>query len=106
MSMTGQLGVFRTSSHISLLRYCPKRLSFSYDGYTMRNELAVLDHNAHVNREEAETADGLPVITSKESRRTKEWVAYKTLQKKSFSYIPGKSGLLFCFGIMRTLSVA
>jgi len=73
----------------SLLRYCPKRIGFSFDGYTMRNQLAVLDHNEHVGREAATTKDGGQMITSKFSRRTKEWVAYRRLIGKSYSYIPG-----------------
>ena len=74
----------------SLLRYCPKRLGFSVDGYTMRNQLAVMDHNEHLDRGAATTKDGRPMITSKFSRKTKEWVAYKILKTKSYSYIPSK----------------
>ena len=72
-------------------RYCPKRLRFGYDGYNMRNQLAVLDHNYHVNREVATNFKGEPIVLCQESRRTKEWVAYPKLSAKSYNYIPGES---------------
>ena len=81
----------------SLLRYCPKRLSFSFDGYTMRNQLAVIDHNEHLGREPAVTNDGFLRLTSKFSRRTREWVAYKVLRDKKYSYIPGRCKYSFRF---------
>ncbi|KAK3106216.1 hypothetical protein FSP39_015367, partial [Pinctada imbricata] len=76
------------NSH-SLLRYCPKRLSFSYDTYRARNELAVLDFNAHVNRGYNDTSCGQPSVRSQQSRRTKEWVAYRNLKEKQYSYLQG-----------------
>lgn len=82
---------------IIIIRYCPKRLGFSFDGYTMRNQLAVLDHNEHVGRGVATTKDGEPMISSTFSRRTKEWVAYRILRNKSYSYI---HGVWTCFALL------
>ncbi len=41
--------------HNLLLKYCPKRLSFSYEGNHARTQLAVLDHNSNLNRMQAVT---------------------------------------------------
>ena len=46
---TGMLEVF----HSSLLKYAPKRLDFDYAQMTARLQLAALDHNCNVNREQA-----------------------------------------------------
>ena len=34
-------------------KYCPKRLSFSYEGMHARTQLAVMSHNAGINRKQA-----------------------------------------------------
>ena len=45
--------------------------------------LATLDHNRDVGR----TAFGVPIIKCQRSKRTKQWVAYKEIAAKDFSYI-------------------
>jgi hypothetical protein len=89
-------------SHL-LLRYCPKRLSFSYDSYVMRNQLAVLDNVFHCGRDVQTTGEGLPVIQAQVSRRTKEWVAYRKLTSKKYEYMPGQLSLLIYSTIIRKL---
>ncbi|XP_062578022.1 uncharacterized protein LOC134239904 [Saccostrea cucullata] len=71
----------------TLLHYCPKQNSFSYDAYHIRNMLAVLDHNNHVGRAVRVTEDGQPYAQAQVSRRTKQWVAYEKCPKE-FKYIP------------------
>ncbi|XP_033760729.1 uncharacterized protein LOC117342641 [Pecten maximus] len=83
---TGRVENF--NSH-TLLRYCPKRLKFSYDSYMCRNQLAVLDHNEHQSRAPANRQDGQPSIQGQVSRRTKQWVAFQRLTPKEFLYIEG-----------------
>ena len=41
-----------------LTKYCPKRHHFSYNGMQARTELAIIDHNNNVEREQATTAAG------------------------------------------------
>ena len=72
-----------------LLRYCPKRIGFTYDGYVMRNQLAVLDYNHHLHRARKETRDGQPCLSVQYSRKTKEWVVYPKRQEKDYAYITG-----------------
>ena len=72
-----------------LLKYCSKRIGFTYDVYVMRNQLAVLDHNMHVGRLPAQNMDGSVRIQAQVSRRTKAWVAYMRLSDKPYNYIPG-----------------
>ena len=42
-----------------LTKYCPKRQHFSYNGMQARTELAIIDHNNNVKREQATTANGI-----------------------------------------------
>ena len=53
-------------------------------------QLAVLDHNHHVDTPTAVTLSGEDVILCYKSRRTSEWVAYKKLSEKKYNYIRGK----------------
>ena len=39
--------------HSVLLKYAPKREHFSFNGMVARTQLAMLDHNAHVQRRQA-----------------------------------------------------
>ncbi|ESP00031.1 hypothetical protein LOTGIDRAFT_158258 [Lottia gigantea] len=72
----------------SLLKYCPKRIGFSFDGYVMRNQLAIIDYNHHTGRPALTNSQdevcGMPQF----SRKTKHWVAYERLVCKSYDYIP------------------
>ena len=53
---TGELEVF----HSALLKYLPKRQSFSYMGMKERAHLAILDHNENiVKRKQATTLTGV-----------------------------------------------
>ena len=73
----------------TLLHYCPKQNANSYDSYSIRNMLAVMDHNYHKERDVATTPDGNPYVQGQVSRRTKMWVAYERWKVKEFSNIPG-----------------
>uniref|UniRef100_K1PJU1 Uncharacterized protein n=1 Tax=Magallana gigas TaxID=29159 RepID=K1PJU1_MAGGI len=73
----------------TLLYYVPKRVSYSYDSYTIRNMLAVMDPNNHPHRLPQVTESGLPYVYSQFSRKTKQWVAYEKKSIKEYSYIPG-----------------
>lgn len=56
----------------------------------MRCELAVIDHNFHVNREHMVDEDGNNSMVICRSRRTKNWVAYARLRDKKYIYIYGR----------------
>ena len=65
---TGELEVF----HSMMLKYCPKRQHFGYEGMTARTMLAVLDWN---NRERhAVVRDGQPVFDQVHSKRRRSWI--------------------------------
>lgn len=61
----------------TLLHYCPKANSYSYDSYRIRNILAVMDHNDHLGRMPQVGDDGDSYAQAQVSRRTKQWVAYE-----------------------------
>lgn len=72
----------------TLLHYCPKANSYSYDSYRIRNILAVMDHNNHLGRLPQVGDDGELYAQAQVSRRTKQWVAYERKTPKDFKYIP------------------
>ena len=51
---TGNLEVY----HFLLLKYAPKRQHFSYKGMIARTQLAVIDHNSNVKRQQAQVKRG------------------------------------------------
>ena len=80
---TGNLEVY----HSLLNKYCPKRLAFSYDGMYARTQLAVLDHNCGINREQAKRGDGKLRYKVVFSKVTGSWVSKKILVDKKRTYI-------------------
>uniref|UniRef100_A0A8W8LSL6 Uncharacterized protein n=1 Tax=Magallana gigas TaxID=29159 RepID=A0A8W8LSL6_MAGGI len=72
----------------TLLHYCPKANSYSYDSYRIRNILAVMDHSNHLGRMPQVGDDGDSYAQAQVSRRTKQWVAYERKTPKDFKYIP------------------
>lgn len=88
---TGALEVF----HNSLLKYCPKRLEFTYPHMEARMHLAVLDHNMNLNRKQAVVkkasrlsgAVGEPRYTLSYSKARKQWVAKKVYEAKTYEYV-------------------
>ena len=88
---TGQLENY----HGFLLKYAPKRIQFSYEGMVARLELAALDNNANVGRQQATVtvssasseAVGTPrdqVVYSKESKKVTRRVLYEA---KSYDFV-------------------
>ncbi|CAB4040405.1 Hypothetical predicted protein [Paramuricea clavata] len=69
--------------------YAPKRHSYSFIGYTVRNLLAAIDYNMHRERKVATTADGKERTRRQYSKRTKRWRPVKILEPKKYTYIPG-----------------
>ncbi|XP_038126779.1 uncharacterized protein LOC119773727 [Cyprinodon tularosa] len=70
---TGKLEVF----HASMLKYTEKRLHFHYSTMKARTQLAVMDHNENVQREQAYTNTGQARFNVVYPKQTKEWVAKK-----------------------------
>ena len=80
---TGDLEVF----HSMLLKYCPKRQHFKFDGMVARHTLAVLDHNHNVGRQQAITQEGDKRFNVVYSKAQKNWVHKSILVKKNYDYI-------------------
>ncbi|XP_063062373.1 uncharacterized protein LOC134455281 [Engraulis encrasicolus] len=68
---TGPLEVF----HSSMLKYTQKRLHFSYDAMLARTQLAVMDHNANIGKEQAKTKEGQPRFACAYSKASRQWTA-------------------------------
>jgi hypothetical protein len=67
---TGNLEAY----HSVLLKYCPKRLHFSYSGMIARTQLAILDHNNNTDRTQATTAEGELRYNPKFKKQNKTWI--------------------------------
>ena len=67
---TGNLEVF----HSLLLKYCPKRLQFSFHGMITRTQLAILHFNQAMKSEHAVTEDGTPRYKLQYSKISKKYV--------------------------------
>ncbi|XP_028414363.1 uncharacterized protein LOC114537519 [Dendronephthya gigantea] len=86
---TGEL----ESYHSVMTKYVPKREHFCYNGMIARTQLAVLDHNANVDRSQAEVMKGqskgekrYKVVCGKQR---KNWVAKEIKTPKSYSHVMG-----------------
>ena len=77
---TGQLEVF----HSLLTKYCPKRQHFSYMGMNVRMQLAILDHNYNIERQQATTLQGQARFIPKSQ---KHWVAKAIKEDKKIDYL-------------------
>ena len=53
---SGNIEVF----HYLMLKYCPKRLKFSYEGMYAQTQLAVMDHNSNLTQTQALTKNNEP----------------------------------------------
>ena len=81
------------SYHSLMTKYVPKREHFCYNGMVARTQLAILDHNANVNKSQAEVKQGdnqgekrYKVVCGKQR---KNWVAKKVKAPKSNTYVEG-----------------
>ena len=70
-----------------MLKYCPKRLKFSYEGMYARTQLAVMDHNSNLSRKQALTKNNEPRSKVNFSKVTTNWAPKKVLEPKSRMYI-------------------
>ena len=51
---SGEIEVY----HSLYLMYCPKRISFSYEGIYARAQLAIMNHNSGIDRVQSKRKDG------------------------------------------------
>ena len=56
--------------------------------YHTRIQLAVLDHNAHLDRPQAQSKHGEYMYSRKFHKQTKKWDTTPTLTKKKYEYLP------------------
>ena len=70
-----------------MLKYCTKRLSFSYKGLYARTQLAVLDHNSGIARKQATKKDGTPRVKTQFTKITDQWVAKNIRERKDKTYV-------------------
>ena len=59
-------------------------------GYKVHVKLAVLDHNAHLQRGHVTNAKGEKIYHQKYGKQTKKWDATPVMENKKYEYIPGK----------------
>lgn len=73
--------------HNVVLAYNPKRFAFQNQAYVARMQLAVLDYNAHLQRDTAKNKKGEIVYQRKYRKQTKKWDVTPVRTKKEYRYI-------------------
>lgn len=73
--------------HNVVLVYNPKRFAFQNQAYVARMQLAVLDYNAHLQREIAKNKQGGVVYQRKYRKQTKKWDVTPVRTKKEYKYM-------------------
>jgi len=74
------------SYHNLRLKYVPKRIHFPYNGMVLRSKLAIMDHNANINKEligdkaQFSKATGSWVLKNKYAKSTNIW-KYDIMEK-------------------------
>ena len=71
------------------MTYCPKRIGYKNDAYITRHQLAYLDYNKHIDREQLKRKNGTPVFVRRFGKRTMQWFLAAVKEPKKYSYIPG-----------------
>ncbi|KAK1889567.1 putative chemoreceptor glutamine deamidase CheD 1 [Dissostichus eleginoides] len=82
---TGHLEVY----HSLINKYVPKRQHFSYEGMACRTQLAAIDHNYGVGRQQATTKSDQPrydIVVPKSFTNRKKWVAKAVKVPKDHCY--------------------
>jgi hypothetical protein len=76
-----------------MTKYVPKRQHFCYNGMVARTQLAVLDHNANVDRTQAKASKGPNEGEQRYKiacgKQRKNWVAKEIKTPKIYSHIEG-----------------
>ena len=80
---TGSIEVY----HSNQLVWTPKRIHFSFVGMRARQQLAALNHNYNVGRQQAKTQHGKAQWKIVFPKAKKKWVAKKVYSKKSTTYL-------------------
>ena len=62
--------------------------TYRNQAYHARIQLAVLDHNHHIDRQEAHKKDGGAMYARKFRKQTKKWDATPIMTSKEYNYIP------------------
>ena len=80
---SGELEVFHSLYNM----YCPKRIGYSYAGMYARTQLAVMDHNCGIARQQAKTKAGKLRYNTVFSKVTASWVAKRIMEEKNKTFI-------------------
>ena len=80
---SGELEVFHSLYNV----YCPKRLSLSNGGMYARTQLAIMDHNSGIGKEQAKTKEGVLRHKTVFSKVSSNWVAKRIMEEKDKTFI-------------------
>ena len=86
------LFIFRTTAEVEnfnslILMYAGKRFSYSPPVYRVRNLLAAIDYNSHVDREHLATKDGRLRYHRLFNKKSARWTVTPVKAEKTFSYM-------------------
>ncbi|CAC5422193.1 unnamed protein product [Mytilus coruscus] len=72
--------------HSMMLKYWPKRLEFEYASMVARTQLAVVDNNVNIGRNQKTDANGKLSFATRCPKSTGRWTARKIYEKKDYDF--------------------
>lgn len=79
-----------------ILTYASKRHSYRPPVYSVRNRVAALDHNGHVERHLMTNKDGSSRWQRSYNKKTARWSVKPVKTDKSYSYVPRLLKAIIC----------
>ena len=72
--------------HSMMREYCPKRLEFEYASMVSSTQLAVVDNNVNIGRNQKTDANGKLSFATRCPKSTGRWTARKIYEKKDYDF--------------------
>lgn len=90
-------GIIEMYHGLMAKKYCQKVQHYSYDGMRARTQLAILDHNHNVGREQAQTKEGAKKHKFVSPKGSQGWIAKPQYEDKSYEFLDDLMAALLAF---------
>ena len=80
-------GILEMYHGLMAKKYCQKVHHYSYHGMRARTQLAILDHNHNVGRDQAQTKEGTMKFKFVSPKGSRGWVAKPQYEAKSYQFL-------------------
>ena len=90
-------GILEMYHGLMAKKYCQKVQHYSYDGMRARTQLAILDHNHNVGRNQAQTKEGTKKHKFVSPKGSVGWIAKPQYEEKSYEFLNDLMAALIAF---------